>query len=128
MLDYVRQRAIETLKSTRRVVLATNGPAGVQVGEFPCQAVGLDLYLFVPRTSAHLFNLEYEAAVTLLAAGWELLGEAQIISANPTQPELDLLGESSAKWCELVRVDPEQIQIRRPQGWGYLETIDLKSR
>jgi len=31
MLDYVRQRAIEVLKVPRRAVLATSGPAGVQV-------------------------------------------------------------------------------------------------
>jgi hypothetical protein len=108
------------------VVLVTSGPAGVQAGEFPCQAVGLDLYLFIPRTSNHLFNLECEAAVTLLASGWELKGEARMISANPAQLELDLLREPGAKWCELVQIIPYQIQIRREQGWGYLETIDLK--
>jgi hypothetical protein len=126
MLDYARQRAIEALRSPGKAVLATSGPAGVQAGEFPCEALGLELYLLVPRTSDHLFNLERETIVTLLTPGWELKGEAQIISPNLSKPELDLLREPGAEWCELVRINPLQIQIRREQGWGYLETIDLK--
>jgi len=59
MLDYVRQRAIEVLKVPRRAVLATSGPSGVQVSEFPCEAIELELYLLVPQTSDHLFNLEH---------------------------------------------------------------------
>jgi hypothetical protein len=47
MLDYARRGAIETLKSTRKVVLATNGPAGVQVSGFPCEG-GVSHKLFTP--------------------------------------------------------------------------------
>jgi len=125
MLDYARQHAIEALKLPHRVVLVTSGPAGVQAGEFACEAIGLNLYLLVPRTSDHLFNLEHESSVTLLAAGWDLKGEARIICDDPAHLQLDLLGEPGAEWCELVRIIPYQIQIRREQGWGYLETIDL---
>lgn len=127
MLDYARQRAIEALKIPRRAVLATSGPAGVQAGEFPCEAIELALYLLVPLTSDHLFNLEHDTTVTLLTARWELKGEAQIIPPNTPDLELDLSREPGAEWCGLVRVDPYQIQIRREEGWGYLETIDLKS-
>jgi len=127
MLNYARQRAIEALRIPRTAVLATSGPAGVQANEFPCEAIDLDLYLLLPRTSDHLFNLEHESTVTLLAAGWQLKGEAQIISQNVPDLELDLLREPVAEWCVLVRVDPCQVQIRREGGWGNLETIDLKS-
>jgi hypothetical protein len=127
MLDYAHQRAIEALKLPRRVVLATSGPAGVQAGEFPCEAIGLNLYLLVPQTSDHLFNLEQEPNVTLLAAGWELKGKARITSPNAAVLELGLLREAGAQWCVLVRVHPCQLQIRRQDGWGYLETIDLQS-
>ena len=75
MLDYARQRAIEALRGHRKAVLATSGPAGVQASEFPCEALGLNLYLLVPQTSDRLFNLEHDSTVTLLAPGWELRGK-----------------------------------------------------
>jgi hypothetical protein len=125
MLDYARQRAIEALKIPRTVVLATSGPAGVQASEFPYEAKELALYLLVPRTSDHLFNLEHNCTATLLAAGWELKGETQIVATTPIGLDLNLLNEPGAEWCVLVRVDPVRIQIRRAGGWGNIETIDL---
>jgi hypothetical protein len=125
MLDYARQRAMEVLKDTRNVVLATSGPAGVQASEFHCEAVGLDLYILVPHTSDHLFNLEHETTVTLLAAGWELKGKAQIVAPGTADLELDLSREPGASWCVLVRIAPCQVQILREGGWGNIETIDL---
>ncbi len=127
MLDYARQHAIAALKVPRTAVLATSGPAGVQASEFPCEAIDLVLFLLVPQTSDHLFNLEHDSNVTLVTAGWELKGEAQIISMRPAGLGVDLLREPGAEWCVLVRVEPYQLQIRRAGGWGHLETIDLKS-
>jgi hypothetical protein len=128
MLDYAHQRALEALGTPRIAVLVTNGPAGVQAGEFPCVALGLRLYLLVPQTSDHLFNLEHETMVTLLAAGWQLKGEAQIVAPGIADLELNLLHEPGAAWCVLVRVTPCQVQIRREGGWGNIETIDLAGR
>ena len=125
MLDYARQRAIEALRTPRTVVLATSGPAGVQAGEFRCEAIELDIYLLVPQTSDHLFNLEHDSTVTLLTARCELKGKAHIISRGAPDLELDLLREPGAEWCALVRVEPSQMQIRSEGGWGNLETIDL---
>ena len=127
MLDYARQRASEALRIPRSAVLATSGPAGILAGEFPCEAIDLDLYLLVPKTSDHLFNLEHDSTVTLLTAGWELKGKAQIIPPGVSDLRLDLLREPGAEWCVLVRIDPWQMQIRREEGWGNIETIDLKS-
>jgi len=126
MLDYARQRAVEALKTPRKAILATSGPAGVQASEFICEAVELDLYILVPKTSDHLFNLEHDSSVSLLTPEWELRGQAQIIPPGIPDLRLDLLGEPDAEWCALVRVDPWRIQIRRGEGWGNLETIDLK--
>ncbi len=125
MLNYARQCAMEALKIPRRAVLATNGPAGIQAGEFPCEAIELNLYLLVPKTSDHLFNLEHDSTVTLLTAGLELKGKAQVIFPKEPELELDLLREPGAEWCELVRVDPYRIQIRKEGSWGNLETIDI---
>ncbi len=127
MLDYAHQRAIEALGSPRTAVLVTSGPAGVQANEFRCEVMSLDLYLLVPQTSDHLFNLEHDVAVTLLTATCEIKGTAQIISRGTLNLELDLLREQGTAWCVLVRVKPSQMQIRREQGWGNLETIDLPS-
>jgi hypothetical protein len=127
MLDYARQRAIEALRIPRRAVLATSGPAGLLVGEFPCEAVGLNLFLLVPKTSDHLFNLEHGSAVTLLTPEWELRGEAQVGPPNVLDLELALLREPGAEWCDLVQIDPHRLQVRKEGGRENLETLDLKS-
>jgi hypothetical protein len=127
MLDYARQHAIEALKTPRTAVLATSGPAGVQASEFPCEAIELSLHLLLPKTSDHLFNLENDPNVTLLTPAWELKGQAHILPPSAPDLELHLLRKPEAEWCVLLQVEPCQLQIRGPAGWGNLETIDLKS-
>lgn len=127
MLDYARQRAAEILKNTPSAVLATSGPAGVQASALPIEAAAGDVYLLVPRTSDHLFNLEHNPNVTLLADGWELNGAAQTISPDQPGVPSGLLQTPEAGWCALVRVAPQQIHILRVGGWGHLETIDLSA-
>ena len=126
MLNYAREQAVEALRSARSAILATSGPAGVQVSEVSCQAIDLDLYLLVPQTSDQLFNLEHDPAVTLLASGWELSGEAEILSGHTPDAGLELLREPGAPWCALVRVYARRLQMRREGGWGGRETIDLR--
>ena len=126
MLDYARQRAIDALKIPRTAVLVTNGPAGVAAGMFPCEALDLNLYLLVPQTSDHLFNLEHDPNVTLLTPGWQMKGAARVVPPNAPNLGLQLLREPGAEWCVLVRVDPWQMHIGREKGWGALETIDLQ--
>ena len=127
MLDYARQRATEMLKIPRSAVLATSGPAGVQASEFPCEALELELYLLLPQTSDHLFNLEHASTVSVLTDKWELKGEAQILSPNSSDLKLNMLQEPGAQWSVLVRVRPSKLQIRKEEGWGNLETIDIQS-
>jgi hypothetical protein len=123
MLDYARQRAGEALKTSTRAVLATSGPAGLQISEVACQAVGVALYLWVPRTSDHLFNLEQDPHVTLLSAGWEVRGKAKV--CREEEAVLDLLRDREAEWCVLVWVQACQVHIRTEGDWGNRETIDL---
>ncbi len=125
MLDYARQRARNVLKNPRKVILATSGPAGVHVSEFPCEAIDLDLYLLIPKTSEHFFNLENDHAVTLLSSSWEVKGEAELINLPTSDIGINFLNESDAEWCRIVRVHPHQIHIRRPKGWGYCESIEI---
>ncbi len=128
MLDYARQRAIQALKFSRRAVLVTSGPAGVQASEFPCEAIELELYLVVPKTSDHLFNLEHVSAVNVLTDKWEMKGVAQVISPHTMDIELEISRQPEAEWNVLVQVSPCTLQIRREEGWGNHETIDIKSR
>jgi hypothetical protein len=125
MFNYAHQRALEVLGTPRTAVLVTNGPAGVQVGEFPCAALGVSLYLLVPHTSDHLFNLEYEATVILLITQCEVKGRAQIIAREMVNRDCDLLRDPAADWCAFVRVEIFQVQIRSAEGWGNGETLDL---
>lgn len=125
MLNYAQRRVIEALKTVNRVVLASNGPAGLLVSEFPCRAVGLNLYLLVPKTSDHLFNLEHDSAVSLVSHNWELKGEVKIIPVDSCDFEPGAWQYQEPEWWVIIQVIPVQIQFRRETGWGNLETIDL---
>jgi hypothetical protein len=127
MLDYARQRAIQVLKIPRKAVFVTSGPAGVQVSEVPCEAIGLELIVLLPRTSDHLFNLGNDPSVTLLTSVWVLKGKARLILPNELHLEPGLLQAAEEQGCVLGQVDPCQVHIRREQGWGFVETIDLNS-
>lgn len=125
MFDYAHQRAREVLGTPHIAVLVTNGPAGVQVGEFACTLSGLSLYLLVPHTSDHLFNLEYESNVTLLISHCELTGKALIVSRESVSPACDLTQRPTADWSTFLRVEISRVQIRSEEHWGNRETIDL---
>ena len=125
MFDYAHQRALEVLGAPHTAVLVTNGPAGIQVGEFACALSGLSLYLLLPQTSDHLFNLEHESTVTLLITRCEVKGRTQIISREMVNLDCDLLRESAADWWAFLRVEISQVQLRSEAGWGNRETIDL---
>ncbi len=123
MLNYACERARAVLKIPQTVVLATAGPAGLQLTELPCEARGLVIYLLLPQTSDHAYNLECNPAVTLLSTGWELKGEARIVAGE--MMELELLCRPESDWSVLVQVAPSRIHILGDRGWGNAETIDL---
>jgi hypothetical protein len=125
MFDYARQRASAAVGNPRTAVLITSGPAGVQTGEFRCAVSDLTLYLLMPQTSDHLFNLEHQATVTALTATCELKGQSQIISCAVPDLHLTLCQEPDAEWCALVRVEISRVQIRSEDGWRNCETLDL---
>ncbi len=125
MLDYARQRASAALGHPCTAVLVTSGPAGVQTGEFRCEVSDLGLYLLIPQTSDHLFNLEHESSVTVLTATCELKGHARPVSRDAPDLHVDLCSEPDAEWCALVHVEIFRVQIRSEDGWRNRETIDL---
>lgn len=125
MLDYSHKSVIDALKIPKRVIMATNGPAGLLASEFICESDELKLYILIPKTSDHLFNLESDLSVSLVTDVWELKGQAHILIIPPADLDLHLLNEPDYMWCTLVRIDPNQIHFLRKDGQGNIETIDL---
>ena len=124
MLNHLRQRVTETLSAARTATLSTHGAAGIQANVFPCESVGLGLYLLIPRTSDHLFNLEHNPEVVLTTDTWQVRGTACIAPEYPAG--LNLLRQLDAAWCEVVVVRPTRLQIAWPGGAGHAETIDIE--
>jgi hypothetical protein len=125
MLDHLRQRAADALARPGSATLATSGPGGLQADTFPCQSVGLRLYLIVPRTSEHLVNLEGDPSVVVTAEGWRLRGVARVVpqAENGSAP---LQQAPGAPWSLLVEVRPRRLEMGQRDGWGYAETLDLE--
>ena len=123
MLSHLRQRVSETLSTAKAATLATHGAAGIQANVFACESTGLLLYMLVPRTSDHLFNLEHNREVVVTTEAWQLRGVAGIAREQPVG--LALLHQPDAAWCEVVAVRPTRLQIERQGGLGHAETIDI---
>ena len=125
MLDHLRQRVIEALASVPSATLSTYGAASLQATLLPCEAVGLQLYLLLPATSDHLLNLESRPEVVVTTPDWQLRGTAVILTPATYPPNLILLQKPEAQWSRLLTIRPSQFNIRRTNGWGYSETIDI---
>ncbi|MFN2291735.1 MAG: pyridoxamine 5'-phosphate oxidase family protein [Anaerolineae bacterium] len=123
MLNHLRERVAETLAGARAATLSTHGAAGIQANVCPCESIDLGLYLLVPRTSDHLFNMENNPEVVVTTEAWQLRGVACIAPEHPVQ--LALLQLPDAAWCEVVAVRPTRLQIEPQGGFGHAETIDV---
>ena len=86
MLDKLYDRAINIIAATPTCILSTTGPAGLQASPVSCvvrDGSERRVFLLIPTTSDHLFNLEQESKVVLTTECWQLRGLAKI-----TQPGL----------------------------------------
>lgn len=126
MLEHLRQRVIEALSPVQTATLSTYGPAEIQANLLPCEAVGLHLYLLVPATSDHLLNLENRPEAVVTTPDWHLRGRAEVVGNAEYPAGLGLAQQSEAQWSRLVRVEPSRLHLRRRNGWGYSETIDIE--
>ena len=125
MLDHLRQRVIEALTPVRAASLATCGPAGLRARFFPCEALGLRLYLLVPGTSDHLFNLEGQKTAVVSTPEWLVHGAGHVLPLAAAPRELALPRKAEASGCVLVEIQPNRLQINGPSDWGFSETIDV---
>ncbi|MFN2225679.1 MAG: pyridoxamine 5'-phosphate oxidase family protein [Anaerolineae bacterium] len=123
MLNHLRERVTEALSRARTATLSTHGAAGIQANVFSCGSIDLALYLLVPRTSDHLFNLEHNPEVVVTTEAWQLRGVACIAPDRPAG--LALLRQPDAAWCEVVMIRPTRLQIEPQGGLGHAETIDI---
>ena len=126
MFDHLRQRVGAVLAETREVTLATTGPAGLQAGTLPCQALQLRLYVLVPRTSEHLVNVGGGAQALVTTPGWQARCRAAVLPTVALPEGLALPQHPDAEWCAILELVPERLEMVRADGWGSLETIDLE--
>lgn len=122
MLDKLRDRAAQILAERELCTLATTGPAGLQASMVRCAGRGTTLYLLVPDTSDHIFNLESEPDVAVTTETWHLGGTADIIKDST-----DVFSADQSQWHTVVRVTPKRLHILPAKGnkASYGETIDF---
>lgn len=127
MLDHLRQQVIETLAPVHSATLSTYGPAELQASLLPCESSGLRLYLLLPATSDHLLNLENQPEVVVSTSDWQLRGIALVLDSADYPPELCLHRKPEMQWSRLIEIRPTQLHIRRRNGWGYSDTLDIET-
>jgi hypothetical protein len=120
MLAHLRARITHKLSETEFVMLATSGPAGVQIGQCRARSVGLLIYLMLPTASEHLVNLEHipEAAVT--ADLWQLTGIARLDEKQHP------FSERETRWHSVVEIRPRRFEFLGEMGGQVAETIDVE--
>lgn len=125
MLDYLRQRVIDLLGPVQVVTLSTCGRAGIQAQVLPCEAHGLHLYVLVPLTSEHLYNLELDPEAVVTTGEWQLRGTARHLLPGEVPRDLAILRSAQSASSAVVDVLGRQLQVGRASGWGFVETIDI---
>lgn len=125
MLEHLRQRVIQTLADVRSLTLSTFGPAGLQSSRLPCEAAGTCLFMLIPRTSDHLFNLEANPDVVVVNGEWNLRGVARVVSPEAAPSSIQIMRTLETQWSVLVEIKPSRVHILRTEPCGYSETIDV---
>lgn len=121
MLDKLRDRAAQILAETTLCTLATTGPAGLQASMVQCAERETALYVLVPDTSDHLFNLESTPEVAVTTETWQMHGIADFV-ADPV-----VFSVEQCQWHTVVRITPVRLHIL-PTHSGpatHAETIDF---
>jgi hypothetical protein len=124
MLEHLRQRVTRALSGARTVTLSTFGPAGLQASRLACQLVGIQLYVLVPRTSDHLFNIESRSEVVVVNETWSLKGVARLVPRGERPPELVPDDGPPVAWSEVIQVHPVRLTLLN--SGSPVETIDIE--
>jgi|GEM_PF-689790 len=128
MLDKLRAEALALIADTSHCTLSTTGPASVQASVVACMVRDDCLYVLVPSTADHLFNLEHDQEVVLTTALWQVRGAALALGGadgrhGTAPPEISARARSEGH--TLVEVFPLRMQIEAAANRRYRETIDF---
>jgi putative heme iron utilization protein len=128
MLDQLRDEALALITDMPHCTLSTLGPAGIQASMVTCVVRDACVYILVPHTADHLFNLEYELEVVLTTARWQLRGAALALGgvAGPrgTAPR-DLIAHANRAEAALLEIFPVRIHLEAVGQRQHRETIDF---
>jgi hypothetical protein len=131
MLNKLRAEALTLIAATPHCTLSTTGPAGVQASLVTCLVHEDCVYVLVPATVDHLFNLEHEQEVVLTSPFWQLRGAALNLSEagglHGTALH-DISAQASAAGYTLVEVFPLRMHLEPDGRRRYRETIDFGVR
>jgi hypothetical protein len=131
MLKKLRTEAFALIAARPHCTLSTIGPAGVQASLVQCLVREDCLYVPVPSTVDHLFNLEHELEVVLTNSLWQLRGAALALSdARGLQGAAppDISARASAAGYSLLEVFPLRMHLEPAGRRRYRETIDFMMR
>src|SRR3954453_8551820 len=128
MLHKLHAEALALIAATSYCTLSTIGPAGVQASVVACLVREDCVYVLVPSTVDHLFNLEHEQEAVLTSPLWQLRGAALALGGADGQrgtAPLDISTQARAAGYALVEVFPIRIHLESAGGRRYRETIDF---
>jgi hypothetical protein len=128
MLNQLRAEALALIANTPNCILSTIGPAGVQASAVTCVIHAGCVYVLVPSTLDHLFNIEHELEVVLTSAIWQLRGAALAIGESTelhgTAPNA-IQACARASGTTLVEIFPLRMHLEPEGRRRYRETIDF---
>jgi hypothetical protein len=128
VLDKLRAEALALIAATPHCTLSTLGPAGVQASIVTCVVRDDCVYILVPSTADHLFNLEHVLEVVLTTRVWQLRGAALVLGGaggrHGTAPhEID--ARARIEGHTVVEVFPLRMHLEAAGPRRYRETIDF---
>ncbi|NWF67531.1 MAG: pyridoxamine 5'-phosphate oxidase family protein [Chloroflexi bacterium] len=119
MLGVLRAKVATALAQTATVLLATSGPAGLQVSVCPSHSQDVRLFILIPDTSEHLVNLEQDTQVVVTTCAWQMRGHSRILASPPPTLFKDSV------WRRVIEVSPARFEFTQADGLGAYETIDF---
>jgi len=111
MNTHLRERVETLIQQYTEVTLGTCGQAGPQISFVSCELRDHDLFLYVPRNSDHLFNLEGQPEIVLLTPMWKLDGQA-VLADDVAAPY---------GWQTAVHVHPRRFTILAADGQSTID-------
>lgn len=131
MLSQLRAEGLALIDATPNCILSTVGPAGVQASVVRCVVHASCVYVLVPSTLDHLFNIEHELEVVLTCSSWQLRGAALALGdatgLRGTAPAA-IQARAHATGTTLVEVFPLRMDLEPSGRRRYRETIDFAIR